>query len=137
VRFLHLTERLAYLRTRTKNTCAVASALRQRYSARDVPTLEFLANSVGRLKRVEAPDGGDLVDICDEYLAPIPFSCRSASCGTCHVEVLEGGELLEPPGAEEAELLGLLGGCGEHRLACQARVKPGSGVVRLRAVLGG
>ena len=54
-----------------------------------------------------------------------------------HVEVLEGGDLLEPPSPEEAELLGLLGGCGEHRLACQARVKPGAGVVRLRAVLGG
>lgn len=102
-----------------------------------MPTLEFLANAIGRLKRVEAPKGGELVDICDEYLAPIPFSCRSASCGTCHVEVLEGGELLEPPAAEERELLALLGGHGEHRLACQARVRPGPGVVRLRAVLGG
>lgn len=102
-----------------------------------MPTLEFLANAVGRLKRVEAPDGGELVDICDEYLAPIPFSCRSASCGTCHVQVLEGAELLEPPSPEEAELLSLLGGEGQHRLACQARVRPGPGVVRLRAVLGG
>ena len=53
------------------------------------------------------------------------------------MEVLEGAELLEPPRPEEAELLALLGGDGNHRLACQARVRPGPGVVRLRAVLGG
>jgi 2Fe-2S ferredoxin len=100
-----------------------------------VPTIEFCANSIGRSKRVEAPDGGDLVDICDHYLAPIPFSCRSASCGTCQVEVVEGSEYLEPPSPEETELLQLLGGEGSHRLACQARVHPGPGLVRLRAVL--
>jgi ferredoxin len=102
-----------------------------------VPSIEFTVNSIGRAKRVDAPDGGELVDICDEYLAPIPFSCRSASCGTCHVEVLAGAELLEPPSAEEAELLSLLGGGPNHRLACQARVRSGPGVIRLRAVLGG
>lgn len=103
-----------------------------------MPTLLILANKVGRQKQIEAPEGGDLVDLCDEYLAPIPFSCRSASCGTCHVEVMEGGELLEPPEEEERELLEVLGGAvSSHRLACQARVKPGTGLVRLRAVLGG
>jgi 2Fe-2S ferredoxin len=100
-----------------------------------VPTIEFCANSIGRTKRVEAPEGGELVDICDHYLAPIPFSCRSASCGTCHVAVLEGAEWFEPPAEEEAELLQLLGGEGPHRLACQARLRAGDGLVRLRAVL--
>ncbi len=102
-----------------------------------MPTLLILATRVGRQKQIEAPEGGELVDLCDEYLAPIPFSCRSASCGTCHVEVLEGAEHLEPAGEEEAELLGVLGGEDNHRLACQARVRPGPGLVRLRAVLGG
>jgi 2Fe-2S ferredoxin len=102
-----------------------------------VPSIEFLANAVGRRKIVEAPVGGDLLDICDENIAPIPFSCRSATCGTCHVEVLEGAELLEPPDAEEQELLALLGGVANHRLACQVRVRPGEGLVRLRAVLAG
>ena len=112
--------------------------MRQRYLAlTEVPTLEFLANKIGRLKRIEAPEGGDLVDICDEFLAPIPFSCRSASCGTCHVEVLAGGELLEPPAPAELELLQLLGDAEKHRLACQARVRPGPGLVKLRAVLAG
>ena len=100
-----------------------------------MPTIEFCANSIGRSKRVEVPEGGELVDICDHYLAPIPFSCRSASCGTCHVAVLEGAECFEPPRAEEAELLELLGGEGPHRLACQARLRPGQGLVRLKASL--
>ncbi len=85
-------------------------------------------------KTAEAPDGGELVDICDAILAPIPFSCRSASCGTCHIEVLEGGEFLEPPNEEEADLLDLLRGPEGSRLACQARVKPGPGFLRVRPV---
>lgn len=113
------------------------SRMRSAIRTKIVPSIEFTVNSIGRAKRVDAPEGGELVDICDEYLAPIPFSCRSASCGTCHVEVLAGAELLEPPSAEEAELLSLLGGGPNHRLACQARVRSGPGVIRLRAVLGG
>nr|PZN17643.1 MAG: ferredoxin [Pseudomonadota bacterium] len=96
--------------------------------------MEVSGSRIGRTKVIDAPEGGDLVDICDYHLAPIPFSCRSASCGTCHVEVLEGADLLEPPEGPEAELLELLGG-GPYRLACQARVRPGPGLVRLRPAL--
>jgi len=101
-----------------------------------VPTIEFLGNGFGPKKTVEADDGGALVDICDEHFAPVPFSCRSASCGTCHVDVLDGMELLDEPEPLEQELLDLLGGSGGSRLACQAQVRPGPGLVRLRAHLG-
>ncbi len=101
-----------------------------------MPTIEFLGNGFGPKKTVEAADGGALVDICDEHFAPVPFSCRSASCGTCHVDVLEGMELLEEPEPPEQELLDLLGGDGTSRLACQAQVRPGPGLVRLKAHLG-
>jgi 2Fe-2S ferredoxin len=97
-------------------------------------TLVFVANRFGAEKRIEVPEGGDIVDICDQYFAPIPFSCRSASCGTCQVEVLEGEELLEPQNDAERDLLPLLGGKG--RLACQARVRQGvEGVIKLRSIL--
>jgi ferredoxin len=97
-------------------------------------TLVFVANRFGAEKRIEAPEGGEIVDICDHHFAPIPFSCRSASCGTCQVEVLEGEDLLEPQNDAEKDLIPLLGGKG--RLACQARVKPNvEGVVRLKSVL--
>jgi len=101
-----------------------------------VPTIEFLGNGIGPAKVVDVADGGELVDIADHYFAPIPFSCRSASCGTCHVEVLAGAELLDPPEEQEEELLDILGGGGNTRLACQARVKPGPGLIRLRSKLG-
>jgi ferredoxin len=99
-----------------------------------VPTIVFVASAIGAEKRVEAPEGGDLLDLCDEVLAPVPFSCRSASCGTCQVEIVEGAELLEPPAAAERELLALLDGPANDRLACQARVKKGPGLLRLKPV---
>jgi ferredoxin len=97
-------------------------------------TLVFVANRFGAEKRIDVPEGGEIVDICDHHFAPIPFSCRSASCGTCQVEVLEGEDLLEPMNDAEADLIQLLGGKG--RLACQARVKPNvEGLIKLRSVL--
>lgn len=101
-----------------------------------MPRVEFLESALGRAKTVEAPEGGSLVDLCDEHYAPIPFSCRSATCGTCHVIIVEGAELFEPPNDEEAELLRILRGPATSRLACQAVLKADSGVVRLRSVDG-
>ena len=101
-----------------------------------MPTIEFLGNGFGATKTIEAPDGGALVDLCDEHFAPVPFSCRSASCGTCHTEVLLGIELFTPAEPEEQELLDLLGGGKTSRLACQAAVRAGPGLIRLKSHLG-
>jgi ferredoxin len=100
----------------------------------DVPSVVFEGNLIGKEKRVEAEGGAALVDLCDEVLAPIAFSCRSASCGTCQIEVLEGAELLEPPDAEERELLELLAGPEHNRLACQASIRAdaGAGLLRIK-----
>jgi ferredoxin len=99
-----------------------------------MPTIEFEGAGIAKDKITEAPNGGPLVDICDQILAPIPFSCRSASCGTCHIRVLEGADLLEPPDEAEADLLDLLDGPADGRLACQAVVKAGAGFIRVRPV---
>ena len=99
-----------------------------------MPKIVFEGSTAGRAKVVERPEGGDLLEICDEVLAPVPFSCRSATCATCEVKVLEGMEWLEPPNDEEADLLEILGGRPERRIACQVQVRSGHGVVRLRAV---
>jgi ferredoxin len=108
---------------------AEASALTTRTA---MPTLHFDGNLFGPDRSVEVAKGGRLVDICDGADAPVPFSCRSATCGTCRVEVYEGEELLERPEGAEAQLLALLGDPPAYRLACQAKVRPVSGVIRLR-----
>ncbi len=82
---------------------------------------------------VEVPSAARLVDICDEECAPVPFSCRSACCGTCRVLVLEGSELLEPAAEDELEILDVFGDDpASVRLACQARLRSGIGRLRIR-----
>lgn len=100
-----------------------------------MPSIEFEGVGLARDKKAEAPEGGDLLHICDQVLAPIAFSCRSASCGTCHIEVVEGAELLEAPSEEEEDLLDLIDGGPNSRLACQAQIKAGAGLIRIRPVL--
>lgn len=101
-----------------------------------MPTIEFEGAGIAGDKTIDVPEGGDLLDICDRILAPIAFSCRSASCGTCHIQILEGAALLEPPGEDEQDLLDLLDGPENDRLACQAKVKAGPGLIRIRPVNG-
>jgi ferredoxin len=89
----------------------------------------------GPVLTVPLPDGGSLADLCDEKNAPIPFSCRSASCGTCCIEVLEGENQLLAPADEELDVLDALDRkAPKHRLACQAIAKGGQGLLRIRSV---
>jgi ferredoxin len=107
---------------------------------RAMPTFSFDGNEIGPPVLMDVEEGGRLLDICDEAGAPVLFSCRSASCGTCRVEVLEGGDLLEPPKRDELEVLQVFAPIGSEtppraqRLACQAVARPGSGLIRLRWV---
>ena len=84
--------------------------------------------------RADAPTGGTLADLCDAVQAPVPFSCRSANCGTCRIVVLDGGAELEIPEDEELDLLDIFGAPKNQRLACCARLRAGPGIVRVRPV---
>lgn len=95
-------------------------------------SITFLEGPLGPAVRAEG--SGRLLDLCDEAGAPVGFSCRSARCCTCRVEVLAGPELLEPPGEEEREVLHLHASTPRQRLACQAVVRPTAGTLRLRWV---
>jgi ferredoxin len=97
-----------------------------------MPTIEFFGNELGPAVSALAPDGGRLIDICDDSRAPVAFSCRSSSCGTCRVEVVAGATLLEPPNREEIEVLEAFAAPPSHRLACQMLVRPGSGLIQLK-----
>jgi 2Fe-2S ferredoxin len=97
-----------------------------------VPKIEVLASDRGPSASIDRPEGGALIDICDESGAPIGFSCRSANCGTCRVDVLEGAALLEPAAPEETSLLTILKAAPSHRLACRAKVIAAPGAIVLR-----
>ena len=69
------------------------------------------------------PAGGlPLLDLAEEGRVGIESSCRSASCGTCLVQVREGAEHLSPAGARELDFLSVLDDAVDQRLACQARL---------------
>lgn len=74
---------------------------------------------------VDVEDGSRLQDAIDSSGADIPFGCREGNCATCMIEVVEGGENLNPPTANEkitllAEELDM-----NIRLACQCRISGG------------
>jgi ferredoxin len=97
-----------------------------------MPVVVFECPHVSVLE-VHAPGGTRVLDLCDEKSAGVPFSCRSASCGTCRVDVLEGADLLEAPADDELDILDLFGDDPTRcRLACQMRLKSGEGRLRLR-----
>lgn len=83
---------------------------------------------------VDAPEGGSLLDVCDDADASIPFSCRSANCGTCRIDVLEGQDELEPAEDDEQSVLDIFLDPPTRRLACQAKMRPGLARLRIRAV---
>jgi len=99
-----------------------------------MPEITFESHDGSQKKTVNAPDGGALADLCDDNAAPIPFSCRSASCATCHIEVLEGEDKLLPPEEDEKDVLdAVLSAPPRFRLACCAKLRPGAGKVTVRA----
>jgi len=89
---------------------------------------------------VVVPDvepGARLVDVTDDHPeAAVPYSCRSASCGTCRVEVEEGGGALAGPEDDELDVLDIFGDDpGRVRLCCQLELRrdaPGDARVTLR-----
>lgn len=79
--------------------------------------------------------GTRFIDVTDEHPeAEVPYSCRSASCGTCRVEVKEGHAHLLSPEDDELEVLEVFGDDPKKvRLCCQIRLKD-EGRVVLRVV---
>lgn len=91
-------------------------------------------SNTGRIVEIEASEGAALIDLCDAHEAPIPFSCRSASCGTCRIHVLAGADELLSPAQDELDLLDVFNQAPPRvRLACQARLRPGATRVWVKA----
>lgn len=83
-----------------------------------MPTLKFQNTS----EEHELPPDAPIAQTCEE--AGVPFACTEGVCGTCIVEVLEGGENLSPPTQAEIDFLGETG-TKRERMACQCRIQKG------------
>ena len=72
----------------------------------------------------DAEPGEAIMDITDANpAAEVPYSCRAATCGTCRVEVIEGGRALSTPDEFELEVLEIFGDTPDKvRLCCQAKL---------------
>jgi len=73
---------------------------------------------------VDAQPGEAIMDITDMHpAAEVPYSCRAATCGTCRVRVLEGGNGLSTPDTYELEVLEMFGDTPDKvRLSCQVKL---------------
>lgn len=69
-------------------------------------------------------DGQMLRTVTQSNNWDIPYACENGICGTCIVKVTEGKENLSEMEEMEKQTLQALGADdGEHRLACQCKVK--------------
>ncbi len=86
-----------------------------------MPRVKFLPSGF----ETDIQVGTSLVDLTDEYPeAEVPYSCRSASCGTCRVQVKEGKEALSAMDDDEQEVIEIFGDDrGDVRLCCQIRLE--------------
>ncbi|MEO7327526.1 MAG: 2Fe-2S iron-sulfur cluster-binding protein [Minicystis sp.] len=96
-----------------------------------MPTIAIAKSTLGPAVAGEVRERERLLDVCDRLRAPVSFSCRSATCGTCLVDILEGEALLDPAGPEEREVLALFEATPSQRLACQAVIRAEPGAIRM------
>lgn len=71
---------------------------------------------------LEVECGQGLMDVCDAHVTPLAFGCRGGSCGTCLIQVIEGGENLSDVTETEEILVPALTDDASARLACQVRI---------------
>ena len=83
----------------------------------------------------DAKTGMRLQDVTDEHPdSEVPYSCRSASCGTCRVEVVKGANSFCPPHEDEQAVLELCSECPNVRLCCQITLENDEAEVEHRII---
>jgi len=77
---------------------------------------------------INSPVDGEkaILDLLDDTKMKLPYGCRSGGCGVCRVKVIEGAEKLLERGFVEEDTWARCHDTNDVRLACQAKVLPGS-----------
>lgn len=70
--------------------------------------------------------GSTILGASGQFRHPIASGCSDSSCGTCHVEILEGAENLSEPTAREKGTLKDAGHPAGQRLSCRTEVLKGT-----------
>lgn len=77
-----------------------------------------------------------LLDLAEDEGLAMPFGCRSGSCGSCRIEIIEGHELLAPRTFLEEDTLSRHQDPANIRLACRATlIAPGNLVIKIATVM--
>lgn len=80
-------------------------------------------------KDIPVDAGASIIPACEQM--DIPFGCKNGSCGTCLVEITQGGEFLTDKNEAESDM----GIEGNQRLCCQCKIKqdaPADATVRIK-----
>lgn len=79
----------------------------------------------------EASPGDTLLDAGEKAGVEMEAGCFNCTCGTCVVEVVKGGDNLQPPDDEELDVLDAWSRDPDcFRLACTARLASGDVSIR-------
>lgn len=82
-------------------------------------------------KTFEVEAGTTLQMLCESKQTPLLFGCRSAACGTCQIEVLDGASNLSAMAPDERNFLKSISAEQNDRLGCQVTV---NGDCKIRVV---
>jgi len=72
---------------------------------------------------VDVDPGITLIDLATEVECDITFGCRSGTCGTCRIRVVDGAQNLSAMKAEEKEFLTGFQARPDERLGCQVTIE--------------
>lgn len=93
-------------------------------------------NPHGETRQLEIPDGINLslMEVLKASEYDILATCGGmALCATCHIEVLEGMDTLQPLSEAELDMLDTLPDADDQsRLACQIRLSPSLDGLKIR-----
>jgi len=88
-----------------------------------MPKVTF-KDSGGKEEVAEAAEGAELREVIKTAGWPVAFACEDGVCGTCLTHVSKGMDNLSEMEEREGQTLDIMGmKDGEHRLACQCKVK--------------
>ena len=93
-------------------------------------------NQDGAIRQLEIPNGIDLslMEVLRASEYDILATCGGmALCATCHIEVLEGSDKLNPRNDAELDMLDTLPEASDSsRLACQIRLNPALDGIKIK-----